>query len=128
MTFRTTLLAASFSLAAAGRHVRRLRPDHARQPVARLSRSRCPTCCRTATRSPAVVSGARGNSGPVDTIFVQRDQSAFKCIDPQLSDAKIKAVCFELVQAVRPRHLSSRNNFAFDRTRAAFIGVDQRTP
>ena len=35
-------------------------------------------------------------------IFVQRDQTAFKCIDPQQADAKTKAsvappACFELV-------------------------------
>jgi hypothetical protein len=46
----------------------------------------------------AVVNGARGNAGPADTIFVQRDQSAFKCIDPSPADAKTKAACLELVQ------------------------------
>ena len=46
----------------------------------------------------AVVNGARGNAGPADTIFVQRDQSAFKCIDPSPGDVKTKAACFELVQ------------------------------
>ena len=41
------------------------------------------------------------NNGPADTIFVQRDQSAFKCIDPQQPDAKAKTSaapgCYELV-------------------------------
>lgn len=51
----------------------------------------------------AVVNGAHGNAGSADTIFVQRDQSAFKCVDPQQPDAKSKtpaapAACFELVQ------------------------------
>lgn len=50
----------------------------------------------------AVLNGAHGNAGPVDTIFVQRDQSAFKCIDPQQPDTKTRtpiapAACFELV-------------------------------
>jgi len=43
----------------------------------------------------------RGNAGLGDTIFVQRDQSAYKCIDPQQADAKPKAAsaptCYELV-------------------------------
>jgi hypothetical protein len=46
----------------------------------------------------AVVNDARGNAGPADTIFVQRDQSAFKCIDPLQPDARAKApACYELV-------------------------------
>jgi hypothetical protein len=50
----------------------------------------------------AVVNGAHGGAAPADTIFVQRDQSAFKCIDPQQPDARTKApvappACFELV-------------------------------
>ncbi|WP_144147962.1 hypothetical protein [Paraburkholderia sp. BCC1884] len=50
----------------------------------------------------AVVNGAHGAAGPADTIFVQRDQSAFKCIDPQQPDARSKTpiaapACFELV-------------------------------
>ncbi|RDK04650.1 hypothetical protein [Paraburkholderia lacunae] len=46
----------------------------------------------------AVINGAHGSAGMADTIFVQRDQSAFKCIDPSPPDAKTKAACFELVQ------------------------------
>ncbi len=46
----------------------------------------------------AVVNGPRGNVSSVDTIFVQRDQSAFKCLDPQQADANTKATCFELAQ------------------------------
>jgi hypothetical protein len=51
----------------------------------------------------AVVNDTHGNAGPANTIFVQRDQGAFKCIDPQQPDAKTKspaatASCFELVQ------------------------------
>ena len=50
----------------------------------------------------AVVNGAHINGGSADTIFVQRDQSAFKCVDPQQPDAKSKTpatppACFELV-------------------------------
>ncbi|PQV48597.1 hypothetical protein [Paraburkholderia sp. BL21I4N1] len=50
----------------------------------------------------AVVDSARGSAGSADTIFVQRDQSAFKCIDPQQPDAKTRPpvtppACFELV-------------------------------
>lgn len=50
----------------------------------------------------AVVNGAQSNAGPADTIFVQRDQSAFKCIDPQQPDARTKTAiaaptCLELV-------------------------------
>ncbi|PRX29205.1 hypothetical protein B0G75_109192 [Paraburkholderia sp. BL18I3N2] len=50
----------------------------------------------------AVVNGAHSSAGPADTIFVQRDQSAFKCIDPQQTDAKTRTsvappACFELV-------------------------------
>lgn len=50
----------------------------------------------------AVVNSAHGTVGSADTIFVQRDQSAFKCIDPQQPDGKTKApvptpACFELV-------------------------------
>ncbi|RAS37840.1 hypothetical protein [Paraburkholderia bryophila] len=50
----------------------------------------------------AVVNSARGSAGVADTIFVQRDQSAFKCIDPQQPDAKTRTpvtppACFELV-------------------------------
>lgn len=50
-------------------------------------------------RIVAVVNGASGATGPADTIFVQRDQSAFKCIDPQQVDGKTRAApaCFELV-------------------------------
>ncbi|OLL29788.1 hypothetical protein BTH42_20310 [Burkholderia sp. SRS-W-2-2016] len=45
-----------------------------------------------------VNNGAHGNAAPADTIFVQRDQSAFKCIDPQQPDPKAKApACYELV-------------------------------
>ncbi|WP_176058788.1 hypothetical protein [Paraburkholderia sp. BCC1876] len=50
----------------------------------------------------AVVNSARGSAGTADTIFVQRDQSAFKCIDPQPPEARTKTpttppVCYELV-------------------------------
>ncbi|ASL44662.1 hypothetical protein bAD24_I14350 [Burkholderia sp. AD24] len=50
----------------------------------------------------AVVNSTRGSAGSADTIFVQRDQSAFKCIDPQQPDAKTRTpltppACFELV-------------------------------
>ena len=50
----------------------------------------------------AVVNNAPGSAGPGDTIFVQRDQSAFKCIDPQQPDSKarttvVSPACYELV-------------------------------
>lgn len=54
----------------------------------------------------AVVNSAHGSASSADTIFVQRDQSAFKCIDPQQqAEAKTKTaatppVCYELVPPV----------------------------
>jgi hypothetical protein len=66
------------------------------------SQSTLPTLLQDDYRIVAVANGAHGNAGAADTIFVQRDQSAFKCIDPQQADAKTKAsvappACFELV-------------------------------
>ncbi|WGS49300.1 hypothetical protein LFL96_16275 [Paraburkholderia sp. D15] len=53
----------------------------------------------------AVVNDTRSGASSADTIFVQRDQSAFKCIDPQQPEAKTKTaamppVCYELVPPI----------------------------
>jgi len=64
----------------------------------RASPTTLATLLQDGYRIVAVVNGVRGNAGPADTIFVQRDQSAYKCIDPQQADAKTKAApaCYEL--------------------------------
>jgi len=55
-------------------------------------------------RIVSVIGVPRGNAGSTETFYLQRDQSAFKCIEQHLSDAKTKAsggpsfACFELVQ------------------------------
>jgi hypothetical protein len=67
----------------------------------RASPTTLATLLQDGYRIVAVVNGVRGNAGLGDTIFVQRDQSAYKCIDPQQADAKTKAAsapaCYELV-------------------------------
>ncbi|HEY2021131.1 hypothetical protein [Paraburkholderia sp.] len=67
----------------------------------RASPTTLATLLQDGYRIVAVVNGVRGNAGPADTIFVQRDQSAYKCIDPQQADANTKAAtapaCYELV-------------------------------
>ena len=105
MTFRTAALAAastSIALLTAASSL----GAHAQTPPDsqwRASPITLSTLLQDGYRIVAVVNGAHGNTGSADTIFVQRDQSAFKCIDPQQPDAKSKAsvappACFELVQ------------------------------
>ena len=100
MTFRTAALAvaaASAALLAAASAL----SAHAQTPPDsqwRASPLTLATLLQDGYKIVAVVNGARGNVGSADTIFVQRDQSAFKCLDPSSPDAKSKAACFELVQ------------------------------
>lgn len=68
----------------------------------RTSATTLSTLLQNGYKIVAVVHSAQGSAGPADTIFVQRDQSAFKCIDRQQSDAKTRAsvappACLELV-------------------------------
>jgi hypothetical protein len=105
MTFRTAALAvatASIALLAA---VSPLTANAQTPPDSqwRASTLTLSTLLQDGYKIVGVVNGARGNAGPADTIFVQRDQSAFKCIDPQQPDGKSKTpaappACFELVQ------------------------------
>ncbi|CAB3648696.1 hypothetical protein [Paraburkholderia rhynchosiae] len=53
----------------------------------RVSQTTLSTLLQNGYKIVAVVNTPRGDGGPADTIFVQRDQSAFKCVDPQASDA-----------------------------------------
>ncbi len=98
MMFRTTAATASavilFAASSLAAHAETAQPDGQwRANPITLS-----TLLQDGYKIVAVVSGAHGSAGSADTIFVQRDQSAFKCIDPSQSDAKTKAACFELVQ------------------------------
>ncbi|SIT44194.1 conserved exported hypothetical protein [Paraburkholderia ribeironis] len=103
MTFRTAALAvATASIALLGTAstlaAQAQTPPDSQWRTSQLTLS---TLLQDGYRIVAVVSGAHGNAGPADTIFVQRDQSAFKCIDPQQSDARAKTptappACFEL--------------------------------
>lgn len=100
MTFRTAALAvatASTALLAAALPLSTIAqtPPDSQWRVSTLTLS---TLLQDGYKIVAVVNGAHGNTSPADTIFVQRDQSAFKCIDPSAGDAKTKATCFELVQ------------------------------
>ena len=88
MTFRTAALAvATASIAFLGAHCRvtaqaQTPPDS----QWRTSPTTLSTLLQDGYKIVAVVNGAHGSAGPADTIFVQRDQSAFKCIDPQQPD------------------------------------------
>jgi hypothetical protein len=104
MTFRTaTLAVATASIVllggAAASAVQAQTPSDSQW---RTSATTLSTLLQNGYKIVAVVNGAQGSAGPADTIFVQRDQSAFKCFDPQQPDAKTKTsvappVCFELV-------------------------------
>ncbi|MFL9862726.1 hypothetical protein PQR67_00910 [Paraburkholderia fungorum] len=102
MTSRTAVLAATLALLAAASSL----TASAQTPPDsqwRSSSITLPTLLQDGYKIVAVVNSAHVNGGSADTIFVQRDQSAFKCIDPQQPDAKTKApatlpACFELVQ------------------------------
>ncbi|XUW87935.1 hypothetical protein OH764_14195 [Burkholderia sp. M6-3] len=63
----------------------------------RASQTTLSTLLQNGYKIVAVVNTPRGAGGPADTIFVQRDQSAFKCIDPQAPEAgKTAPGCYEL--------------------------------
>jgi len=104
MTFRTaTFAVVTASLAflggAAASAVQAQTPPDSQW---RTSSATLSTLLQNGYKIVAVVNGAQGSAGPADTVFVQRDQSAFKCFDPQQSDAKTRAsvtppACFELV-------------------------------
>ncbi|RZF29990.1 hypothetical protein EVC45_10375 [Paraburkholderia sp. UYCP14C] len=96
MTFRTVALAATtaaLTTAALTAHAQTPTPSDSQW---RASSTMLATLLQDGYKIVAVV-----NNGPADTIFVQRDQSAFKCIDPQQADGKAKTSvapgCYELV-------------------------------
>ncbi|HEY4294960.1 MAG TPA: hypothetical protein VGM85_00650 [Paraburkholderia sp.] len=108
MTFRTAALAvATASVALLGAAAAVTAQAQAQGQTApdsqwRTSPITLSTLLQDGYKIVAVVNDAHGNAGPADTIFVQRDQSAFKCIDPQQPDARAKTsvaapACFELV-------------------------------
>lgn len=103
MTFRTAALAAatvSITLLGAASaltaHAQSTADSQWRSSPLTLS-----TLLQDGYKIVAVVNNTQGGAGPGDTIFVQRDQSAFKCIDPQQTDAKARTsaspACYELV-------------------------------
>ncbi|EIF29760.1 hypothetical protein BCh11DRAFT_05217 [Burkholderia sp. Ch1-1] len=104
MTFRTAMLAVAavsitFLGGTAASAAQAQTPSDSQW---RTSATTLSTLLQDGYKIVAVVNGAHGNAGPAETIFVQRDQSAFKCIDPQQPDAKTKTsvappACFELV-------------------------------
>jgi hypothetical protein len=98
MTSRTAALAAAtVSIALLGAAHAQSAPDSQwRSSPLTLS-----TLLQDGYKIVAVVNETHG-AVPADTIFVQRDQSAFKCIDPQQTDAKARTTvgspaCYELV-------------------------------
>ena len=104
MTFRTAALAvATTSLALLGAaSTLTAQAQAAPDSQWRTTQLTLATLLQDGYKIVAVVNEPHGTSGPADTIFVQRDQSAFKCIDPQQSDTRAKATvappaCFELV-------------------------------
>lgn len=104
MTFRTAALAAATTSIALLGAASAFTADAQTPPDSqwRTSSTTLSTLLQNGYKIVAVVNGARGNAGPADTIFVQRDQSAFKCIDPEQPDARTKTsiappACFELV-------------------------------
>ncbi|KAE8761595.1 MULTISPECIES: hypothetical protein [Paraburkholderia] len=100
MTFRTAALAVATASVALFTAASQLSVNAQTPPDSqwRASPITLSTLLQDGYKIVAVVNGAHGNAGSADTIFVQRDQSAFKCIDPSPADAKTKAACFELVQ------------------------------
>ncbi|MFP3565644.1 hypothetical protein [Paraburkholderia sp. SIMBA_030] len=97
MTFRTTAATASavilFAASSLAAHAETAPDGQWRANPTTLS-----TLLQDGYKIVAVLNSAHGSAGSTDTIFVQRDQSAFKCIDPSQAEAKTKAACFELVQ------------------------------
>jgi hypothetical protein len=104
MTFRTAALAvatASIALIGAASALN-AQAQAAPDSQWRTTQLTLATLLQDGYKIVAVVNEAHGNAGSADTIFVQRDQSAFKCIDPQQSDTKTRTTvappaCFELV-------------------------------
>ncbi|WP_025602612.1 hypothetical protein [Burkholderia sp. WSM2230] len=99
MTFRTAARAVAIaSIALLG--AASASATHAQTPTEnqwRASQMTLSTLLQNGYRIVAVVNTPRGDGGPADTIFVQRDQSAFKCLDPQAPEADKKAPgCYEL--------------------------------
>jgi hypothetical protein len=105
MTFRTAALAVaitSLALLGATSTCTTAQAQAAPDSQWRTTQLTLATLLQDGYKIVAVVNEPHSTSGPADTIFVQRDQSAFKCIDPQQSDTKAKATvappaCFELV-------------------------------
>ncbi|MFL9884442.1 hypothetical protein PQR66_15475 [Paraburkholderia agricolaris] len=104
MTFRTTARTVAATAAALLAAVAPLTANAQTPPSSqwRASPITLSSLLQDGYKIVAVVNGAHVNGGSADTIFVQRDQSAFKCVDPQQPDAKSKTpatppACFELV-------------------------------
>ncbi|ASV98197.1 hypothetical protein [Paraburkholderia aromaticivorans] len=104
MTFRTATLAVAtaFIVLLGGAAASAVQAQTPSDSQWRTSATTLSTLLQNGYKIVAVVNGTQGSTGPADTIFVQRDQSAFKCIDPQQPDAKARAAvappaCFELV-------------------------------
>ncbi len=99
MTFRTaahTVAIASIALVGAA-SVTAAQAQTTTDNQWRASQSTLSTLLQNGYKIVAVVNTPRGEAGPADTIFVQRDQSAFKCIDPQGPEPGKKVpACFEL--------------------------------
>lgn len=105
MTFRTAALATATASLALACTASALNAQAQTSPGSqwRASVTTLSTLLQDGYKIVAVVNGAHGSAGTADTIFVQRDQSAFKCIDPQQPDAKTKApACFELAPPSGP--------------------------
>src|ERR1700744_673693 len=95
MTFRPAAIAAIVSVALLGANATlsaQAQTAASSDSQWRASPTTLATLLQDGYRIVAVVNGARGNASPADTIFVQRDQSAYKCVDPQPAEAKTKAV------------------------------------
>jgi poly-gamma-glutamate capsule biosynthesis protein CapA/YwtB (metallophosphatase superfamily) len=105
MTFRTTALtvvAASLAFAGAVSSLT-AQAQTSSDSQWRASATTLATLLQDGYKIVAVVNDTHGSAGAADVIFVQRDQSAFKCIDPQQSDAKAKApACYELAPSSGP--------------------------
>ena len=105
MKSRTAKLAAAVVLVAAASALAARAQAQAQTPPDtqwRATPTTLSTLLQDGYKIVAVVNSTRGSAGSADTIFVQRDQSAFKCIDPQQPDAKTRTpitppACFELV-------------------------------
>lgn len=104
MTFRTAALAvlATCSVLVSAPFASTVQAQTTSDGQWRASPLTLSTLLQDGYRIVAVVSDAHGGGAAADRIFVQRDQSAFKCIDPQPSDPRTKTpgatpACYELV-------------------------------